>query len=249
MGDWSCVGCGQPMLPEGVVKRPNEYDHAHGCPFDAVRPDVFEAVRLGKITPREGADILVSGKRLAPSTRDEALAPPTPDEAERIVVCDVSQDGTGPWKVYVAGYGVASFPSKACVEQPREYAEEVARVIRMGVSALLSDRPCPINHSPQTDEIEQEIRAIYDGWGESDDSVDDLVKRLAYLVLAAEARGIEKGLTQRCPEVRRQCIERAEARGRTKMREAAAMECKATGFVWSGTTVAEILYRRILALP
>lgn len=106
-------GCGQPMLPEGETKRPNEHDHASGCPFDKARPD----------------------------------------------------------------------------------------------------------------EIETEIRAIYDGWGESDDSVDDLVKRLAYLV-----RG-------------------AETRGRAKMREEAAMECKATGFVWSGTTVAEILYRRILALP
>lgn len=29
-----CPGCGQPMLPKGVTKRPNEYDHAHGCPED-----------------------------------------------------------------------------------------------------------------------------------------------------------------------------------------------------------------------
>ncbi len=27
-----CEHCGQPMLPEGEVKKPNEYDHAHGCP-------------------------------------------------------------------------------------------------------------------------------------------------------------------------------------------------------------------------
>ena len=27
-----CRSCGQPMLPPGVVKRPNEYDHARGCP-------------------------------------------------------------------------------------------------------------------------------------------------------------------------------------------------------------------------
>jgi len=41
------------------------------------------------------------------------------------------------------------------------------------------------------DEIEREIRAIYDGWGESDDSVNDLVKRLAYLVRADRARVAE----------------------------------------------------------
>lgn len=28
-----CKGCGQPMLPPGEVKRPNEYDHATGCPL------------------------------------------------------------------------------------------------------------------------------------------------------------------------------------------------------------------------
>lgn len=27
-----CADCGQPMLPLGETKRPNEYDHASGCP-------------------------------------------------------------------------------------------------------------------------------------------------------------------------------------------------------------------------
>lgn len=26
-----CPECGQPLLPPGVEKRPNEYDHAQGC--------------------------------------------------------------------------------------------------------------------------------------------------------------------------------------------------------------------------
>jgi hypothetical protein len=30
-----CPGCDQPMLPVGMEKKPNEYDHARGCPFDA----------------------------------------------------------------------------------------------------------------------------------------------------------------------------------------------------------------------
>lgn len=27
-----CEHCGQPMLPPGIKKLPNEYDHAQGCP-------------------------------------------------------------------------------------------------------------------------------------------------------------------------------------------------------------------------
>lgn len=32
MGVKICKSCKQPMLPKGVIKRPNEYDHAGGCP-------------------------------------------------------------------------------------------------------------------------------------------------------------------------------------------------------------------------
>lgn len=32
--DKRCSECGQPMLPKGVKKLPNEYDHAQGCPID-----------------------------------------------------------------------------------------------------------------------------------------------------------------------------------------------------------------------
>lgn len=32
-----CKDCGQLMLPKGVQKRPNEYDHASGCPNDPKR--------------------------------------------------------------------------------------------------------------------------------------------------------------------------------------------------------------------
>lgn len=28
-----CRFCGQPMKPKNVKKRPNEYDHAQGCPY------------------------------------------------------------------------------------------------------------------------------------------------------------------------------------------------------------------------
>ena len=28
-----CRYCGQPMKPKGVKKKPNEFDHARGCPY------------------------------------------------------------------------------------------------------------------------------------------------------------------------------------------------------------------------
>ena len=28
-----CKLCGQPMKPKGAKKKPNEYDHARGCPY------------------------------------------------------------------------------------------------------------------------------------------------------------------------------------------------------------------------
>lgn len=35
-----CPDCDQPMLPGGQVKRPNEYDHARGCPSATQAPGV-----------------------------------------------------------------------------------------------------------------------------------------------------------------------------------------------------------------
>ena len=40
-----CSLCGQLMLPAGVMKRPNEYDHASGCPK---APKRKRAARKGK---------------------------------------------------------------------------------------------------------------------------------------------------------------------------------------------------------
>lgn len=33
-----CDACGQPMLPPRARKRPNEYDHASGCPLAPEKP-------------------------------------------------------------------------------------------------------------------------------------------------------------------------------------------------------------------
>ena len=32
-----CRGCGQPMLPKGRKKKPDEFDHAQGCPMEGKR--------------------------------------------------------------------------------------------------------------------------------------------------------------------------------------------------------------------
>ena len=32
-----CRFCDQPMKPKGVKKKPNEYDHAQGCPYSRRR--------------------------------------------------------------------------------------------------------------------------------------------------------------------------------------------------------------------
>lgn len=39
LSDLMCRHCGQPMRPKGVPKRPNEYDHAQGCPARKEAPD------------------------------------------------------------------------------------------------------------------------------------------------------------------------------------------------------------------
>ncbi len=57
-----CKDCGQPMLPKGAAKRPNEYDHARGCPSD----------------PRNSAKFGAGYERL----RDGISQPP--DEIERL---------------------------------------------------------------------------------------------------------------------------------------------------------------------
>ncbi len=40
-----CKECGQPMLPKGAVKKPNEYDHAQGCPKRSGIPEGSGAMK------------------------------------------------------------------------------------------------------------------------------------------------------------------------------------------------------------
>ena len=46
----ACPECDQPMLPAGEVKRPNEYDHARGCPRTAQAPRPADGQRTEEET-------------------------------------------------------------------------------------------------------------------------------------------------------------------------------------------------------
>jgi hypothetical protein len=59
MADKLCPDCDQPMLPAGMVKRPNEYDHARGCPARQAET----IIRLPPVTghDQEGSRAMAEG--------------------------------------------------------------------------------------------------------------------------------------------------------------------------------------------
>lgn len=66
-----CPECDQPMLPPGEVKRPNEYDHANGCPVDRVDlQDEVDHLRAFLDDLRRLARAVID----APGESDEAVA-------------------------------------------------------------------------------------------------------------------------------------------------------------------------------
>lgn len=70
MGDL-CTDCGQPMLPPGETKRPNEYDHASGCP-----QGLSPKQRLKRAVAAEMADMVHRSRKRSDLQRaiDAALA-------------------------------------------------------------------------------------------------------------------------------------------------------------------------------
>jgi hypothetical protein len=51
-----CPECDQPMLPAGEAKRPNEYDHASGCPRGLLERDRDGLLELAKFLLRDTCD-------------------------------------------------------------------------------------------------------------------------------------------------------------------------------------------------
>lgn len=53
---YKCPGCDQPMKPKGVKKRPNEYDHAQGCPYSLrnQRKLAIHETRADEVSTRAG---------------------------------------------------------------------------------------------------------------------------------------------------------------------------------------------------
>lgn len=68
-------------------------------------------------------------------------------EGADIRVDGVAFGDSGIWKLFVNGYGVAQWPSKAGDDDPRHYADEVARVLRV---ALASPAPAPTTEDEET---------------------------------------------------------------------------------------------------
>jgi hypothetical protein len=52
---------------------------------------------------------------------------------------DVGRDGTGPWKVFVNGHGIAMWPSKGAQDDPEAYAAEVGRCLHNALQAKAQD--------------------------------------------------------------------------------------------------------------
>ena len=61
--------------------------------------------------------------------------------AGAVTVKDMYQEGTGPWRLFLGEYGVATWPSGPAAEDPRSYAEEVARCVRIALADRLHG-PC-----------------------------------------------------------------------------------------------------------
>lgn len=55
-----CRFCGQPMKPKGVRKKPNEYDHARGCPYQRTSQKRKQAMETG-YTVTVSQDNILSG--------------------------------------------------------------------------------------------------------------------------------------------------------------------------------------------
>ncbi len=61
---------------------------------------------------------------------------PTSTEPPLVTVRNMTETQAGPWRVFVGGYGVATWPSMPSQEDPQAYAEEVARCLRLALAAL-----------------------------------------------------------------------------------------------------------------
>ena len=89
----NCRYCGQPMLPPGVEKKPNEYDHAQGCPgrencagYAFATPDgwVFQLTCGVTFTPG-GSEVFYPGAPLTTNDPNEALTRRTHSGALRVL--------------------------------------------------------------------------------------------------------------------------------------------------------------------
>jgi len=67
-------------------------------------------------------------------TRTSKATPVGPrGKAGEVSVVDLSGDGSGPWRLFIGVYGVADWPAPWTGDENKEYAEEVARCVRVAL--------------------------------------------------------------------------------------------------------------------
>lgn len=105
--------------------------------------------------------------------------------AGEVTIVDLSGDGTGPWRLMLGEWGVADWPSRAATEDPKDYVEEVARVVRLALDSkhgpLRPERAKPaesLNTSATEEATRMAIRlARFEAFSEAVDALSPLRRR------------------------------------------------------------------------
>lgn len=90
--------------------------------------------------------------------------------ADSVLVSDMFDNGST-WRLYIGQHGVATWPSKSAVEDPKAYAEEAARCVRQAIRARGEAGP---THTEVRSNVEA-VRAKGGEFVEAADALDALL--------------------------------------------------------------------------
>lgn len=110
-------------------------------------------------------------------------------KAGTVRVLDTAGDGTGPWKLFLGEYGVATWPSKPSNEDPQAYAAEVGRCIQDALAdnqhgPILSDTPIPETYISLKVHYAKALLAMLTGKDHVPARADQALRELGRLVKA-----------------------------------------------------------------
>jgi hypothetical protein len=132
---FTCHECGEQTDNCVTVRRhtTGDCDESYtGPPIEELLAKVAMIFGLGDNEAPKRDESAGTYEQEEPITNVGLLAKRRRQADSAVVVDDMSKDGTGPWKVLINGYGIATWPWKHSYDEvsPKEYAEEVARVLR-----------------------------------------------------------------------------------------------------------------------